>query len=171
MFSHCAHMRPMDDALFTSRDAWRGGFYELALELGARSDERLAAALCAVWAHPDLEGPYAHRDREPSEQALVAPALLEEGPHLRGVARLPNGSRVACGTCVIRELDDGPDWLDFYIPMGSLGTAYAVGGFRLGPDTNWPGPGRSEVEEWLATIGSVDCAALQFQTGPSWPIA
>ena len=50
--------------LFTPDGAWFGGFYELALEVGARSDDRLRAALAAVWSHPDLDGCYIDRGRE-----------------------------------------------------------------------------------------------------------
>jgi hypothetical protein len=39
----------MAERLFTADDAWSGGFYELALELGPRSDDRLRAALVALW--------------------------------------------------------------------------------------------------------------------------
>jgi hypothetical protein len=69
-----------------------------------------------------------------------------------GVANLPNGRRVACGTCLIRE-EDGPDWLDFYLPMASLGTVYPVAGFPFGSEVDWPGPWRYEVEDWLAEVG------------------
>jgi hypothetical protein len=50
---------------FTETETWLGGYYELAIELGSRSDERLLAALAAVWADPDLDGAYLSRDVEP----------------------------------------------------------------------------------------------------------
>jgi hypothetical protein len=77
---------------------------------------------------------------------------------------LPNGSRVTCGTCVIRE-DDGPDWLDFYLPLGSLGRAYPAGWFPFGSEADWPGPWRQEVEEWLAGVGLAVAQAVPFRLG------
>jgi hypothetical protein len=85
----------MEERVFTADDAWAGGFYELAIEIGSRSDERLRAALAAIWQHPDLDGCYLERNREPSEQLRRLPASIEGGSHPRGIARLPNGSRVA----------------------------------------------------------------------------
>ena len=144
----------MSERLFTFDDAWLGGFYEVALEIGPKSDERLSAALTALWSHPDLDGCYNNRGREPADQARVPPENLDGGSHLWGLARLPNGSRVACGTCLIREANDGPDWLDFYLPLGSLGTAYPVGGFPFDSIADslaatW----RFEIDDWLAGVG------------------
>lgn len=98
---------------FTAPDTWFGGFYELAIELGPRSDERLLAALTAVWSDPNLDGAYLDRCMEPWQQArqTVTTESLQIG-HLQGLARLPNDVTVACGTCLIRE-DDGPDWLQW----------------------------------------------------------
>jgi hypothetical protein len=155
----------MGDQLFTGCDAWTGGFYELALEVGPRSDDRLLATLLALWEHPDLIGCYLDRTREPSEQPRVSPDRWEEGSHLLGVASLPNGSRVTCGNCVIREMDDGPDWLVFYLPVGSLGTAYPVRAFPFGSEADWPGPWRHEVEDWLAAVGQRVARSASFRLG------
>jgi hypothetical protein len=141
--------------LFTADDAWLGGLYELAMEIGARSDDRLRAALVALWDHPALTGCYLQRDREPSAQSRLsaAEAPIEGGTHhLLGIALLPNGSRVACGSCIIRE-DAGPDWLDFYLSMGALSAAYPIAAFPFDEERNPPGPWRREIEDWLAQIG------------------
>jgi hypothetical protein len=68
----------MGEKLFTADEAWNGGFYELALEVGARSDDRLRAALKALWSHPDLDGCYLDRGREPSDQPREQPDCLGE---------------------------------------------------------------------------------------------
>jgi hypothetical protein len=154
----------MGGHLFTEVDAWCGGFYEVALELGPRSDDRLRSAVVALWQHPDLEGCYLDRNREPGEQERVSPASVDDSSHLLGVARLPNGLRTACGSCVIHE-DDGRDWLDFYIPMGSLANVYPAGGFPAGTEADWPGTWRSEVEDWLAEIGRSVGRTVAFQMG------
>jgi len=153
------------ERLFTADDAWNGGFYELALEVGLCSDDMLRAALAAVWSHPDLEGCFADRGREPRDQPRMTPNCLESASHLFGVAHLPNGSRVACGTCLIREADDGPDRLVFYLPMGSLGAVYPAGPFPFGSERDWPGPWRYELEDWLAEVGLFIARSVPFRLG------
>src|SRR5690242_10116496 len=59
--------------LFTDHDAWCGGYYELALELGPRSDVGLRTALKALWGHRDLDGCFLDRNREPGDQDRVSP--------------------------------------------------------------------------------------------------
>ncbi|MGD9644563.1 MAG: hypothetical protein AB7U73_02555 [Pirellulales bacterium] len=153
----------MGKGLFTSADAWLGGFYEISCEVCPRSDERLRAALLALWTHPDLDGCYEDRNREPADQSRVSPDRLEGG-HLLGIARLPNRSRLPCGTCLIRE-DDGSDWLVFYLPMGSLSKVYPAGGFPFGSEDDWPGPWRFEVEDWLASVGQWVARSASFELG------
>jgi hypothetical protein len=154
----------MGDRLFTAEGAWYGAFYELALEIGPRSDERLRSALTKLWKYPDLDDCFLDRSREPTGQPRTAEFCLETGSHSLGVASLPSGSRVVCGSCLVRE-EEGPDWLDFYLPMGSLATAYPVAGFPFGAEADWPGPLRYEVEDWLARIGLWIAQSASFQLG------
>jgi len=58
----------MDEQLFRADDAWFGGFYELAIEVGPRSDDRLGAALSTLWKYPNLRGCFLDRSREPSDR-------------------------------------------------------------------------------------------------------
>ena len=154
----------MGDRLFTADGAWYGGFYELALDVGPRSDDQLRSALTALWNFPDVDGCFLDRGREPADQPRCSEFCLDMGSHSLGVASLPNGIRVACGSCLIRE-DEGPDWLDFYLPMGSLGAAYPVGSFPFGIEADWPGPWRFEVEDWLACIGLSIARSASFRLG------
>ncbi len=155
----------MSKRLFTAGEAWLGGFYEVAFEICPRSDERLQAALAAVWAHPDIDGCYLDRNREPADQPRVSPEGLGSGTHLLGIARLLSGAPCACGTCLIRE-DDGSDWLVFYLPMGSLVTCYPeAGGFPFPSDKDWPGPWRTDVEDWLANVGRWVARSASFDLG------
>ena len=154
----------MAERLFTVEGAWSGGFYELALEIGPRSDECLRAALTALWSYSDLDGCYIDRGHEPADQPRSSDFCLETGSHLLGVARLPNGARVVCGSCLVRE-DEGPDWLDFYLPMGSLGTVYSVGPFPFGSEADWPGTWRNELDDWLACIGLSIAQSASFRLG------
>jgi hypothetical protein len=153
------------ERLFTREGAWFGGFYELALEIGPRSDVLLLEVLSALWSHPALDGCFLDCGREPVEQRRSLPERLEEGLHLYGVAQMPNDSRVACGTCLIREGGDGPDWLDLYLPLGSLGTAYPVGGFPFESEPTYAARWRYEVEDWLAEIGVWVAKTRSFKLG------
>ena len=60
-----------DPTAFTDPDNWAGGFYELSLELGERSDERLDRALSVLWREAGIVGCYGERDREPADQVTV----------------------------------------------------------------------------------------------------
>lgn len=134
-----AMMSDMDE-VFTAEDAWTHTHYELFIELGPRDDERLVRALNAVWQCAALYGPFADKEHEPRDQARADPAALlaEEGPRFPGrsygIATLPGGEHVACGTWAWRVRpgkpgardEEGTDWLDFYVPLGSL--------FRVWPE-------------------------------------
>lgn len=148
---------------FTDQYTWDRGYYELAIELGVRSDERLLAALTAVWSNPDFDGVYLDRHTEPwrqTRQSITHESLQVD--HLHGLARLPNGLTIACGTCVIRE-DDDPDWLVLYLPMGALGTAYSVGGYPFEPNAETSRPWREILDAWLARIGVAVYDRMQYR--------
>jgi hypothetical protein len=148
---------------FTDTNVWLGGFYELAIEVGPRSNERLFAALTAVWSNPNLDGVYLDDDTEPwqqTRQTITAESLRVD--HLHGLARLPNEATIACGTCLIRE-DDGPDWLILYLPMGALGAAYSVGGYPFEPSAETSRPWREILDAWLAGIGVAVYNRVQYR--------
>jgi hypothetical protein len=150
---------------FTPKNVWYGGFYELALELGEPSDERLFEALDALWQHPSVEGCYLENDVEPNEQKRVSPSpQLLNRMHIYGLARLPDGKQVACGSCIIRE-DDGSDWLDFYLPTGAVGEVYDIGGYPFDKagfaHRDWQIP----VDEWLKDIGKHIFSIVPFNLG------
>ncbi len=98
----------MTRLLFTTPDAWNGGYYELALEFGAISDIEFRSVLMALWAFPALEGCYLKRHLEPHEQARVPPGEVDLASNfkLAGAARLPNGYSVAYTSFTVRY-DDG----------------------------------------------------------------
>ena len=155
------------DPIFTPADRWAGGFYELAMELGERDDERLETAIQALCHYPALSGWYVHNDVEPYGQAAVAPsvALLKEHSPLYGIAALPDGQRAACGVFVVREEsfepdDTGPDWIGLFIPMGVLETVYDVGAFPFGdsPSADW----RIPLDDWLVHIANMVFARVPF---------
>ncbi len=150
---------------FTPRNVWYGGFYELAIELGKPSDERLFEALKALWRSPSLQGCYLENDIEPSEQEQVLPSLeLLNRMHIYGLARLPDGKQVACGSCIIRE-DDGSDWLDFYLPTAALGKVYDIDGYPVDKAGFAHRDWQFLVDEWLKDIGEHIFSIVPFNLG------
>src|SRR4051812_33325865 len=161
------YMSSMINRFFTPRDVWYGGFYELSLELGERSDERMHAALRRVWSAPSLEGCYLDRNLEPSEQHRVeVSSVLEEPQALYGIALLPNGKRVACGTFIVRE-EAGPDWLGFYLPMEALSRtgAYDVGGYPFDIEERSHKEWQQQLDSWLADLGAYVFKAVPYRLG------
>ncbi|WP_328603151.1 hypothetical protein OG943_24015 [Amycolatopsis sp. NBC_00345] len=155
---------------FTLADNWHGGFYELALNLGATSDTRLERALAALAGAVPVPDWYGTRDREPAGQPPVGCTLgsLRRHQHLQGIVTLPGGTPVVCGVVAIRE-DGGPDWLDFYLPLGALGRAeprvdafpFPFEGEGALAHLAW----RRPIDDWLAEVGRQVHAAAGFSYG------
>ncbi|SNT46749.1 hypothetical protein SAMN05421812_106416 [Asanoa hainanensis] len=159
----------VESADFTLADNWHGGFYELALELGDTNDTRLEAALRVLWSAAEVEGCYGNHQIAPSEQERVPCSLMSllRFGHLHGVVRLPNGAPVVCGVVAVRE-DNGPDWLDFYLPLGALGRAeprseeHMVGDPTGGSASlTW----RRPIDDWLADLGARVYDGAGFRLG------
>lgn len=149
--------------LFTRPDAWTGGSYELAVDLGPVDDARLEKALVTIWAHADVDGCYLELDREPAEQARVRPSRDRDlQACLRGIARPGTLAPVACSTVVVRE-DGGSDWLYFGLSLGSLGAVLPVDPFPFddGRDLAW----RSTVDGWLRQLGEHLFSTVRFRVG------
>ena len=155
----------MAENIFKDKDTWLGSFYELALELGDRSDEHLYSALRRVWEFPDLQGCYLRPDLEPDEQPQVGvPLNLEEANWLYGIARMPNGLRVACGTLFVRE-DDGTDWLVIYMPMGALAQTYKEARRPLSDSFLMLQVAKRELDDWFASLGVYVFREVPFRLG------
>jgi len=155
---------------FTAEETWRGGHYEIEMELGVPSDEQLRAALERIWAHPSLtrmlKGCVFSRDQEPQAQVRVNLGTHPLDGHLYGLATLPNGATAACGTYVCRLHGDANeaarDLLSFYVPLGALGSGYNVGAYPFGDSeraTTW----RAEVDSWLVEIGRFVFQQVPFE--------
>jgi hypothetical protein len=170
------------ERLFAADDwYWNGGFYELDIQLGPQSEERVQRALEALWANPRLEGPYLDRDREPADQKVVDPrgGISEV---LSGIAALPDGAGVLCSSIVVL-LDDGYE-LSLCIPVNALAVAWPqIGDFPFVGGRSSPADGGSEarrplraprvpedddrawqepLEEWLAGFGRAVFDAVPF---------
>jgi hypothetical protein len=152
---------------FTNDNSWRGGFYELSIEVGPRSDERLQQLLEAIWKVPYLKGCYLDRDKEPEAQTVLKPSLeyLNNNGHLYGIATLPDKREVVCGTVAILEMEK-TDWLDLYIPLGVLGHIYEeMGGFPFTDSGVKSQSWRQPLENWLAEIGQIVFSMVPFRLG------
>jgi hypothetical protein len=151
---------------FTKPDTWNGGFYELSLEFSDSTEEELRAATHTLWSFPALKGYYLDNNREPDEQEPMnmSPISVEGGSHLYGLAHLPNGVQVACGSCFVRP-DEGRAWLNFYLPMGALGDAYPVGGYPFESDVKKAELWQRPLDNWLAEIGDYVFSLVPFQLG------
>lgn len=147
---------------FSNSDAWSGGYFELALELGPRSDERLRTALCEVWRHPSLSGLYLKCDLEPEDQERVAPEALDFNQPAYGLADIPGIGRTCCLSIVIRE-ENGPDWLALGVPMGSLSEVAPVGAYPFsdGSDLSW----RLLMYDWLRQVAEAVFKSAPFRLG------
>lgn len=145
---------------FTFPDAWTGGFYELAVEIDPSSNSRLSDAMCVLWRHPDLDGCFLDRNCEPSDQIRVSPSL--DSTHLFGLASLPNGPTFVCGTCFVREMN-GSDWLNFYVPLGSVSQHYQVGGYPFETDDARHRTWQKPLDEWLRDLGLYLYSTVKFR--------
>jgi hypothetical protein len=169
------HRVRVNAADFTDDENWRGGYYELAIDLGPRSgtesENRLANALASVWADPQLDGCYVDRWRGRSDQDKVPPALTDpaEPRTLYGVAHLPSESTIVCSTTIVRETDDGRrtphDWIALCLPTGALGRADArVGAYPFGDaerSLDW----RRPIDDWLFGVARTVFNAAPFRVG------
>src|SRR3954463_2092092 len=135
---------------FTAEYVWDGGLYIMWLDLGQRSDDVLYDALAQLWSHPDLDGCYLDRQREPEDQPRIPATEFtpDHGPHALGLARLPNGAQVACGAIPSR-LDPDRDALEFYLPIGALEGVYPMEDNASGKRPEY---GRARLDDWLTDL-------------------
>lgn len=143
--------------MFTEPGTWNGGSIDLLVALGPSVGARRLNASRAVWQWSALQGPYAHRDVEPSCQVTVAPTAVG---HHYGVATLPNGAGQVAFTTFFVEDDDGL-WLYAGVPLGSLDTTYPVGAFPFGERNTEPW--ESIVYEWLFGLAEHIFSAVPFE--------
>jgi hypothetical protein len=150
----------------THEDNWHGGFYELAIKLGAADDARLDAALVALWDAASLSQPFRRQSDQPAE--VSAESLL--AGHLHSGATIPGLGSTLCAVIVVREetYDSGvtrfgADWLDLCLPLGALGNLDdRVGAYPFDEGGNSKG-WREPIEHWFATVASAVFEAVAFE--------
>ncbi len=155
--------------LFTRPDAWSGGYFILAMELGPRSDANLRTATIALWGHASFEGCFVSREAEPRDQSVISADQSDDnlGESLYGIATTPNGHEIPCASFTVRyDAEDSKpaaDWLKLALPMGGLEIAYPVGAYPFGTavTNEW----LSEVNDWLGKIGTHVYEHVRFLFG------
>ena len=162
-----------DNNLFTPQEVWNGGHYEMVILPRTNCREEVYTLLKGLWSCPCLDGCYPRRDCEPPTQARVQPCATDGNEHLYGLATLPNGKVVACGsfaTDYAGEADSlGGYWASFYLPLGALSTAYPVGAYPFGPMdriSEWKLPVDSllvEIANWVHARSLIRLALVGFE--------
>lgn len=138
------------EELFNSGEAWTGGHYELAMELGPYSDVRALGALRRLWTCPLLEGGYLRRDQTPVSQVRRPSQEGHLDEQLYGIATL-EGRKMPCGSFLYR-LERGSDWLQFYLPFAPLEQAYSIDGYPFTGNADYP-EWRRTLDSWFRRIG------------------
>ncbi len=141
--------------LFTKYNAWKGGFYELDLELPDPSEFIMKNALTQLWAYSYLEGCFLRSDVEPANQEQVSPLTGDHEGHLFGIATHLNHKKSCCGSFG-GNYQDGGSWMTFYIPFGSLADVYPVGAFPFYSEYDPPS------ENWLKELNSFMVGIARF---------
>lgn len=131
-------------------ERWRGGYFELALELGTPNDLRLSEAESCLWAHPSFE---------------------QDGARSFGVAAIPDIGTTCCKVITMHALPTNTvpeceytDWLVLCIPMGGLGRVVDVGAypFQDGSDhVSWT----TALQNWFVAIAESIFEAVPFEIG------
>jgi len=172
--------------LFTAPATWSGGFYELIIHLGRRSDQRLQEALKLLWLHDNLDGCWLNPAMEPQDNKRIEPTLRQP-VKLHGIAllsapeqaaapdaqeaALPGAQKAACLSQIKRQkLTDGkllgiakPDWLRLGLPMGALATIYDVGRFpEPGIGNEGSRQWREKLDQWLVEIARSICKSVPY---------
>jgi hypothetical protein len=163
MIRPVGQFQAMSERIFTFPDAWNGSSFELLLYFGHAADVLVLEAIEELWNLPQLAGCWLDHNIEPSAQTRLAPTMANIclGKTYRGIATLPEDSRVACNSVNIND-EDG-SWLYFGIPIGSLRRAYPVGAYPFddGTPTDWIIP----VTDWFHEIADMVFGSFPFEAG------
>jgi hypothetical protein len=149
-------------------DNWNGGYYELAIKLGAHDDGRLDAALNSLWEAAGLTRAFRRSATGPDPELTQVSADSLLAGHLASVATIPGLGSTLCSVDVVREetyesgvTHYGADWLDLCLPLGALGNLdHRVGAYPFddtAPSRAW----REPIERWFEDVGQA-----VFQTVP-----
>jgi hypothetical protein len=148
----------MTEDLFSDRDSWLGGYYELTMVYDRPEEKTVRASVQAIWQHEDLSGPVASRDRPFAEQPRADLRALLPGHGGYGCARLPGGSIAPCGVNVVDPIADPTTYVGFFVPFGVLDHFYP----GIWSDEPWE-PWARPLEDWFASVGEQVYRAAPFR--------
>ena len=157
-------LESLNDVLhIAGEDTWRGGDYELAVELGERNDARLQSAYEAVFAYKDWIGPLNRQGNSIIPDWSCWHSDPYFWPGFTGVAVLADGRKLPASVGCVREGQDTPeekqgtDWLKVGFPMGGINAVYpTAGGYPFAPADRAKSPSKEwqiTIEDYLAQLG------------------
>jgi hypothetical protein len=150
--------------LLTHPDAWLGGSFDLAIELGPPDLARIQAAMEALWDFPDLDGIYLDRERQTNDQLRYSADQIDHKSGF-GIARLPDGKFAPCDARLVEEGDDGSDWLYLCLPLGGLRNYFPTASDGISPTSLATEQAIVQLEQWIANIGQFVCKRVPFRLG------
>ncbi|ULH18351.1 hypothetical protein MF271_23115 (plasmid) [Deinococcus sp. KNUC1210] len=167
-------------SLFTSSDSWLGEYFELALDLGPKDDDKLRAAWNTLWSSERLNGIYLHHQAEPEDQEKEAAesfVLDNHSAHVYAVAKVSSDISVPAHVIIVRE-EAGNDWLYVSFPSEIIGEifkwppdSYPIG--DLAEHLRW----MCQIESWFTDLAQEIFASVKFEMGligfeiAGWPTA
>ncbi len=140
--------------MFTDKDAWNGGDYELCIEVGKNNAKVLDRIIKCLWDVAPMMGCYPSNKREPEEQKAISPNLENCTKHhcLYSLIDIEGLGKVPCGVGVVIE-EGGSDWLYLGIPLGWLANNIEnVGGFPYGGDDQLSKLKREKAKSWREPV-------------------
>lgn len=141
--------------VFTPREqVWLNGHYVLSIEFGSKRQR----ALQRLWSHRSLLGCYLQKNTEPLEQPRISINELDDRDihsSLYGIATLPNGAEIACGTACSMNADANEHswWIDFFVPLAALERVYPVGGYPFHCGDDYDASWLAEIDAWMVKLG------------------
>jgi hypothetical protein len=146
------HSLGINMKLFTQKDAWSGGYYELSIELPDTSNKTVEKALTVLWGIPCLDGCYLDSEIEPENQSRLPTSEYIKSKNLFGIANFPNSKFSCCQSSWMIYEDDNECWIYLNLPLSSLGNVYPVGAYPFLENGVSPEIWLKEINGWLESI-------------------
>jgi hypothetical protein len=159
--------------MFTDKDAWTGGFYELCIEVGKNNKQILDTSIQTLWKVAPLVGCYPSNKQEPHEQQSVTPNLENASQsNLYSLLKVRELGEIPCAIFVVEE-EEGSDWLYLSVPLGWLSENFeGVGAFPFGVEDESNRIWREPIEDTYIKIAQDLFEFVKFRVALiAWEIA